>query len=669
MKNCYIKLLSLLLSFVLMATFMPPIQIQAATGITEGTYATKMNEFIRDARWKDYASYGPRSPYISGWSSSGCCAYAADFAAYVYGEYGTVRYSKYFTHFTSAADIRTGDIISIPGHWFVVLERNGNSIRAAEGNVSGKWARITNKYRIDNGQLFDEWNNRFTYIEAGYHYNFSYPIPSKPVLNATATNQNKDVVFSWATTINTVNYDLRIYKEGETTPLKTVYGLTGNSYSYRLPAGKYTANLASVYNAYCHTMSDTIKFTVKNEEHKHSYKAKLIKATTKKNGYTADVCSCGQTKNKKTIYYPQKVTLSKTTYTYNGTAKKPTVKVVGSNGKTISTKYYTVTYAKGRRKAGTYKVTVKFKGNYEGTVTKTFKIDASKHKHKYKKVSVKATLSKNGYAQSECVCGTIKNKKVYYYPSKVTLSSTSYTYDGKVKKPTVKVMGSNKKTISNSNYTVTYAKGRKKAGVYKVTVKFKGNYKGTVTKTFKINNKWTYVSKLPSKVNSTKYEVQYKHTKKTTTTTYVKTGSTYESYKELPTSQTRLLVGYYYFHYCSGSTGQYVNFAYTEQYVHYDSIASDRVTVVSTGTDSDDASIKYYILNWKGTNDPAWCSSGSTCDGSFGSHGTRAKAWYRMNVYQDYKAVKKTQTTESGWTSKKDNQATKVEYRYRKKVS
>ena len=249
------------------------------------------------------------------------------------------------------------------------------------------------------------------------------------------------------------------------------------------------------------------------------------------------------------------------------------------------------------------------------------------------------------------------------------MSSTSYNYDGKVKTPTVKVTGSNKKTISKSNYTVTYAKGRKKAGVYKVTIKFKGNYKGTVTKTFKINNKWTYVSKLPSKVNSAKYDVQYRHTKKTTTTTYVKTGSTYESYKELPTSETRVLVGYYYFHYCGGSTGQYVNFAYSGQYVHYDSIASDRVTVVSTGNDSDDASIKYYTLNWKGTDNPAWCSSGSTCDGAYGSHGARAKSWYRMNIYQDYTAVKKTKTVVSEWTSKKDSKATKTEYRYRKKVS
>ena len=76
--------------------------------------------------------------------------------------------------------------------------------------------------------------------------------------------------------------------------------------------------------------------------------------------------------------------------------------------------------------------------------------------------------------------------------TKVTLGVASYEYDGKVKQPKVTVKAGdktllNKKTKGNSNVTVTYAKGRTNVGTYKVTVKGKGNYTGTVVKTFKIN--------------------------------------------------------------------------------------------------------------------------------------------------------------------------------------
>lgn len=644
------------------------IPAQAATGITMDTYISRSNAFINDARWKDYGSYGARSPKFSYYNSNGCCAYAADFCAYVYGSYSYAWKTNCFTPFYSTADIRTGDIIQITNHWFVVLERNGNKLKVAEGNVSGKWSRVTNNYWLENGKLYDYWNKRYATLIVGYHYNFSYPVPGKSSLKTdTNLSEEKDVVFSWTATNNTNSYDLRLYKEGESDAFKVIYGIKETSYSYKLPAGNYKARIASVYNAYSYTFSDYIDFTVSKYVHKHAYKATTVKATATKNGYTAQKCSCGAIKNKKTIYYPKKISLSKTTYTYDGKTKTPTIKVVGSNGKTISSANYTVTYSGGRKKAGTYKVVVKFKGKYSGSVTKTFKIDASKHKHTYKKVTVKATATKNGYTQNECNCGTAKNKKIIYYPKKVTLSSTNYTYDGKIKTPTVKVVGSDNKTISSKNYTVSYALGRKKAGTYKVIVKFKGNYSGSVTKTFKITNNWVYVDKLPSNVSTKNYEIQCKNIYKNNTTVYENSGNVYESLKELPTSETRQLVGYYYYHFCSGSTGQYVNFAQTSKYVHYDHVDSSRVTVSKTGKDSDDPSINYYILKWKNTNNEVWCSSTSTCDGKYGTHGTRAKAWYRMNRYQDKKKVNKTVTTESKWTTKKDSSATTVKYRYRKK--
>ena len=71
----------------------------------------------------------------------------------------------------------------------------------------------------------------------------------------------------------------------------------------------------------------------------------------------------------------------------------------------------------------------------------------------------------------------------------VSLSATSYTYDGKVKTPSVVAKNSKGAKISASNYTVKYSSGRKNVGKYYVKVTFKGAYSGTYTKTFNINPK------------------------------------------------------------------------------------------------------------------------------------------------------------------------------------
>ncbi len=58
---------------------------------------------------------------------------------------------------------------------------------------------------------------------------------------------------------------------------------------------------------------------------------------------------------------------------------------------------------------------------------------------------------------------------------KTELSEKEYTYNGKVRKPSVKVTLTNGYVLSKGeDYTVSYAKGRKNTGKYKVTVSFKG---------------------------------------------------------------------------------------------------------------------------------------------------------------------------------------------------
>ena len=186
----------------------------------------------------------------------------------------------------------------------------------------------------------------------------------------------------------------------------------------------------------------------------HTYKNVITKATLSKGGKIENKCSvCGNVKSSTAIRYVKTVALATTSYTYDGTVKKPAVTVKDSSGKALkSGTDYTVTYASGRKAPGTYKVTVTMKGNYSGTKTLTFKI--------------------NPIDVSKC---------------SIKLAATSYTYDGKVKTPSVTVKNAKGTTLkSGTDYTVTYASGRKAVGQYKVTVTMKGNYSGTKTITFNI---------------------------------------------------------------------------------------------------------------------------------------------------------------------------------------
>ena len=159
--------------------------------------------------------------------------------------------------------------------------------------------------------------------------------------------------------------------------------------------------------------------------------------------------------------------------------------------------------------------------------------------HSYKTVTKKATTTANGYTVKRCsVCKKETGKTTIYKASKISLSKTAYTYNGKAVKPTVTIKDSKGNKIASSNYTVTYASGRKNVGTYKVTIKFKGKYSGTKTLTYKINPVKTTVSKLTAAKKSLKVTI----TKKTTQVTgYEVQYSTSKSFKS---AKTKTLTSY-----------------------------------------------------------------------------------------------------------------------------
>lgn len=142
--------------------------------------------------------------------------------------------------------------------------------------------------------------------------------------------------------------------------------------------------------------------------------------------------------------------------------------------------------------------------------------EIAKKPHDYVKYEKYASLLYDGeFSEECCICGKVKSLKRIPKISEVKLSTEIYSYNGKAKKPTVKVVDANGKTISASNYTVSYAKGRTNVGKYSVKVTFKGNYSGSKTLYFTIKPSATSIVSLSAKTKG--FVVKWnKRTKQTT---------------------------------------------------------------------------------------------------------------------------------------------------------
>lgn len=171
--------------------------------------------------------------------------------------------------------------------------------------------------------------------------------------------------------------------------------------------------------------------------------------------------------------------------------------------------------------------------------------------HNYKKYkTTDATTSKNGKKYYECKeCGKTKTSTIYKI-TKVELSTTSYTYNGKTKKPSVKIYDSKGNKLEyDVDYTYKRPSSSKKVGSYKIKVTFKGDYTGSTTLYYMINPPKTKVSEVTAGSKSLKvkiskkseqvtgYQVQYSTSKSfanvgsKTITSYKTTSHTFKNLK------------------------------------------------------------------------------------------------------------------------------------------
>lgn len=137
------------------------------------------------------------------------------------------------------------------------------------------------------------------------------------------------------------------------------------------------------------------------------------------------------------------------TFSYDGTEKKPEVTVKSGSKQLTAGTDFTVSYTDNIN-VGTAKAVITGKGNYSGTITKSFKI-------------TQADLSK----------------------FTASLSADSFIYDGAEKKPVVTVKSDNAQLTADTDFTVSYSSNIN-AGTATVTITGKGNYSGSIKKQFTI---------------------------------------------------------------------------------------------------------------------------------------------------------------------------------------
>lgn len=258
---------------------------------------------------------------------------------------------------------------------------------------------------------------KITYLmpDSAYVYEFANGIYMKPQMEA-----GKGFTASFTEDRKKVNADLTNLPADIQNPKVTVYYKKGRNTTYyaknaEVVNGAVTLDSTAPYNrAYTVIVSSD------------NYADKPLTVSVGK-GQIADC----------------EVRLAQSSYTYDGTAKKPAVTIVGLTENTD----YTVSYSN-HINAGTASVTVTGIGDYTGTKTTTF------------------TIAKKAITASQV--NAIK----------------ACTYTGKAITPAVTVKGLKKGT----DYTVSYSNNIN-AGTAKAVIAGKGNYTGTVAVSFTINKK------------------------------------------------------------------------------------------------------------------------------------------------------------------------------------
>ncbi len=297
---------------------------------------------------------------------------------------------------------------------------------------SGDWTKCTS-----NGYNTDTYSVEAKPGRTGYQYKCTVTNPAGSV---TSSAVKLTVIYKPSVTLQPKSKTV-VPGTSVTFTIKAEGGNLKYQWYYKAPGGTWKACTSDGSD----TASYTVKATLTRNGYQYYCKVRNAEGTAKSDSAVLTV--------EKAKLLSASVVNSK--LPYNGKAHTPVLTVKAKvNGKTVTLtadKDYTAKYTNNVN-AGTATVTVTGKGDYTGKVTATFVINR-----------VKLTSA--------------------------ALSKTSMAYTGKALKPGVtvkaRVDGAYVVLTKGTDYTVKYENNVEK-GTATVTVTGKGNFTGTITKTFTI---------------------------------------------------------------------------------------------------------------------------------------------------------------------------------------
>ena len=282
---------------------------------------------------------------------------------------------------------------------------------------------------------------------------------------------------------------------------KLTCGCTSHTYGSAVITKQPTCTSEGTKTKTCTQCGATVTETIAKLS--HSYTTTVVAPTCTTNGYTLHKCSvCGTSYKDSTTKatghsYGNSVVTKQPTCTSEGTAIKTCTKCNATVTEKLPAKGHTAVTDKG------YPATCTTAGKTDGshcsvcnTVIKVQTvINATGHKSSGWIVDKTASIGVKGSKHKECtVCKKVLEtaeipalSRISISKASVTLSTSTYAYDGKTKTPSVTVKVGGKTLKKDTDYTVSYSNNTK-VGTAKVTIKGKGNYTGSVSKTYSIKN-------------------------------------------------------------------------------------------------------------------------------------------------------------------------------------
>lgn len=138
------------------------------TSISYNDYIDMLTPFLFDSRFTVGTRYdADQMPYVSDWTCWGCCAFANDYATFVFGKETLWDGVEFY----DPEEIRYGDVLEFENspHYVVVLTREDDgSLLTIEGNWGGEVVCGT-FYSIEDGVVCRD-GEPFRTLEAGYHF-------------------------------------------------------------------------------------------------------------------------------------------------------------------------------------------------------------------------------------------------------------------------------------------------------------------------------------------------------------------------------------------------------------------------------------------------------------------------------------------------------------------